>query len=76
MWSMMWRPLAMVGAGAPAALAVGLANVRDNPFATLVMSWVLLVLAFEAVVGVGLIIYGVWRPVHRWADAKAAKARR
>jgi len=76
MWIFIWRPLlVLLGAGGLAAATLVAALVRDNPYANIVMGWVLLVLAFQAAVSIGLIIYGVWRPIHRWAEERAARAR-
>ncbi len=76
MWILIWRPLVlMLGFGGVGAAALATAVINDSLYARVVMGWVLLVTAFQAVVSIGLIVYGAWPPIHRWAEARAAKAR-
>ena len=76
MWIFIWRPVVVVlGVAGLAVAAFVEALVQPNIFANALMGWVLLVMGFQAIVSLALIIYGVWRPIHRWAEERAASGR-
>lgn len=59
--------------GAGAAAAVTSVISLNPPASNTLMVFVLLMMAFQGVVAIGLIAYGIWRPLHDWMEANAAR---
>jgi len=74
LWMMVLRPLViLIGAVSLAAAAVMAALLpRLNTAGTVVMAFVFLIIAFEAVIGLGALVIGVYRPVRHWLAPRPA----
>ena len=68
MWMTILRPVViLIGVVSLAAAAV-MAQIlpRQNGAANVLMVLVFLLIAAQLVIGVGAIVFGVWRPVKHW----------
>jgi len=59
--------------GAGAAAAVTSVISLNPPASNALMVFVLLTMAFQGVVGISLIAYGIWRPLLDWMEASAER---
>jgi hypothetical protein len=68
MWMAIARPLVVLLGVAALGAAAGVSSVISlNPAGgDALMYWVLIMMAWQGVIGVGLIIYGAWLPLRRW----------
>ena len=68
MWIVVWRPLVVLfGVGGMGAAAMVTSAISlDAPASNTLMIWVFFVMAFQATISVGLIVYGAWGPIKRW----------
>ena len=68
MWMMVLRPLmiviGLVSLAAAGAIVMLLPSL--NPAGTTLMAFVLVIIAAEAVIGVGALVIGVYRPIRHW----------
>jgi hypothetical protein len=67
MWIAIWRPaVVFIGALGAATGVVG-SVLSKNPVASnTLMGFVIAMMVFQAVVGLVLIVVGVWEPIRRW----------
>jgi hypothetical protein len=74
MWMMVSRPLVILfGVLTAAAAALVAAQLPPtNAASDTLMYFVFIVMACQAVMGVGCIVAGVWGPMHRWLEHRAA----
>ena len=75
MWMMVSRPLVILfGALTTAAAAFVTAQLPPtNAASDTLMYLVFIIMGCQAVMGIGCIVAGVWGPVHRWLEARAAR---
>jgi hypothetical protein len=69
MWMMtVWRPLVVLfGVGGLGSAATVTSVIwADQPARNAIMLWVFLVMAFQAAISAGLILFGLWAPLRRW----------
>jgi formate hydrogenlyase subunit 3/multisubunit Na+/H+ antiporter MnhD subunit len=68
MWMTVLRPIVVLIGIVSLTSAAVLASVlpRQNAAANVLMILVLLLIAVELVIGVGAILFGVWRPLKHW----------
>jgi len=45
----------------------------NPPASNTLMAWVFLMMAFQALVSVALIVFGVYKPIRDWLEARAAE---
>jgi len=71
MWMVLWRPsVVLIGlVGAAIALITSVISLNP-PVSNLLMFAVLAMMAFQGVIAVGLVVYGVWRPFWRWLQER------
>ena len=68
LWMTILRPVVIFIGVVSLATAAVLAQVlpRQNGPTTILMMLVLLLIAAELVIGVGAIVFGLWRPLRHW----------
>ncbi|HEY1425505.1 MAG TPA: hypothetical protein VGF50_02430 [Caulobacteraceae bacterium] len=68
LWMTILRPVVILIGVVSLATAAVLAQVlpRQNGPTTIVMILVLLLIGAELVIGVGAIVFGLWRPLRHW----------
>jgi hypothetical protein len=73
MWMMVWRPLVVLFGLVQTAIALITGVISLNPPASdALMISVFAMMAAQGVIGIGLIVYGVWRPFRRWLEERSA----
>ncbi len=67
MWMLVWRPFViLLGLGGLGEAAGVVAVVSGNPVgSSVLMYWVLLMMAIQAAVAIGCLVAGLWGPISR-----------
>jgi len=66
--------IVLIGFGGASVAAIVSSVVSLNPPASnALMVFVLLTMAFQGVIGISLIAYGIWRPLRDWMEASAER---
>jgi phosphotransferase system glucose/maltose/N-acetylglucosamine-specific IIC component len=75
MWMMVFRPLViLLGVVFAALSALVTAAISLNPLASnTAAATVFLMMAMQAVIAVGCIVYGVWAPIAHWMEERSAR---